>query len=212
MTRKIFRLMFLAGVLLLGNLFAGCGAFGGKNNELTNAKLQNANLRGQLDRANRDVEDLEQDKEALEADLDQATADNNELERQLASKPSPGPASAGTRKITVPGSVLFKAGSATLTTAGKRELGTVAGSIRSRYPGQHISVEGHTDSSPLRKTLDTWKTNMWLSANRANAVANHLISQGIAENLVSVRGWGAGMPTGRGANQDRRVEIVILSR
>ena len=146
-----------------------------------------------------------------EAEEDLAAA-NLEI-KELAGRPPGTAVSAGYPEvITVSGSVLFRAGKADLTAAGKRKLDSVAGDIRSRYPGQHISVEGHTDSSPLVKTLGTWGTNMWLSANRANAVAKHLISRGIAENLVSVRGWGAGKPTGRGADQDRRVEIIVLSR
>ncbi len=207
MTKKIFRLMFLTGLLVLSGFSAGCGIFSGK--EVNALKLENANLNGQLDGAHRERDRALDDLQDVEAQLAEA---NLEI-KDLASKPAPGPTSAGTRQIiTVSGSVLFRAGKADLTSAGKSKLDSVAADIRSRYPGHHISVEGHTDSSPLVKTLGTWGTNMWLSANRANAVAKHLISRGIAENLVSVRGWGAGKPTGRGPDQDRRVEIIVLSR
>ena len=208
MTKKIFRLMFLTGLLLLSSLSAGCGMFSGK--EVTALKLENANLKGRLEGADRELERADQDIRSLESDLAQAKADYDELE---ASKPAVGTPSPGTRQvITVSGSVLFVTGKADLTSAGKRELDSIASNIKSRYPGHHISVEGHTDNSPMIVTKPKWGTNMWLSANRANAVANHLISRGIAENLVSVRGWGAGKPTGRGPDQDRRVEIIVLSR
>ena len=205
MTRKIFRLMFLTGLLVLSSFSAGCGLFGGNKEKLTSLQLQNENLRGQLERAERDLDRAEEDNQDLENELVQAKS-------ELAAKPAVG-ISPGTRQvITVSGSVLFRAGAADLTSAGKSKLNSVASDIRSRYPGHHISVEGHTDSSPLVKTKPKWQTNMWLSANRARAVADHLISRGIAENLVSVVGHGAGKPTGRGADQDRRVEIIVLSR
>ncbi|MCK4851241.1 MAG: OmpA family protein, partial [Phycisphaerae bacterium] len=196
------------GLLVLSSLSAGCGLFGG-NKELNASRLEVENLRGQLERAERDLDRAEDDAQDLESELVQVKSDYDELK---ASKPAVG-ISPGTRQvITVSGSVLFRAGAADLTSAGKSKLNSVAGDIRSRYPGHHISVEGHTDSTPLRVTKPKWGTNMWLSANRARAVADHLISRGIAENLVSVRGWGAGKPTGRGRDQDRRVEIIVLSR
>ncbi len=205
MTRKIFRLMFLTGLLVLSSLSAGCGLFGG-NKELTASRLEVENLRGQLERAERDLDEAEEDNQDLESELVQARA-------ELAAKPAVGPPSPGTRQvITVSGSVLFRAGAADLTSAGKSKLDSVASDIKSRYPGHHISVEGHTDPSPLVRTKPKWGTNLWLSTNRAKAVADHLIDRGIDKGLVSIVGHGPNRPTGRGADQDRRVEIIVLSR
>ena len=208
MTKKIFRLMFLTGLLVLSSLSAGCGLFGG-NKKLDASRAEVEHLRGQLGRAERDLERAEDDVQDLESELVQARSDYDELK---ASKPAIGPALPGVTKITVSGSVLFRAGAADLTSAGKSKLDSVASDIRSRYPGHHISVEGHTDNTPLRLTKDKWDTNLWLSTNRARAVARHLISRGIAKNLVSIVGHGASRPTGRGRDQDRRVEIIVLSR
>lgn len=206
MTRKIFRVMFLTGLLVVSSLSAGCGLFGGGDKEkLKASQLEVENLRGQLDRAERDLNDAQDENQDLETKL---------LESKSAiaqTEPSQG-TSGASKIITVSGSVLFRAGAADLTTAGKSKLDSVASDIRSRYAGRHISVEGHTDSSPLVRTKEKWGTNMWLSANRARAVADHLISRGIDENLVSVVGHGAGRPSGQGTEQDRRVEIVVLSR
>ena len=204
MTRRFFRVIFLAGLLVLSGLSAGCGLFG-DSKEVSALKLENANLQGRLDGAQRELENAEEDNQDLESELAAAK------EAQSTKVPTASVTPSGVSQvITVSGSVLFRAGAASLTSAGKSKLDSVASDIKSRYPGRHISVEGHTDSSPLVKTKEKWNTNMWLSANRANAVANHLISRGIAENLVSVRGWGAGKLTGRGSAQDRRVEIVVL--
>ena len=212
MTRKTFQVMFFAGLFVLGSLFAGCG-LGQKTDKATAQQLQIENLQGQLERAERDRDRAEDESRGLEDDLRDAKMESDDLRQQLASKPAAGAMPPGTSKIiTVSGSVLFRAGSADLTSAGKGELDTIASSIRSQYSGRHISVEGHTDSSPLVKTKEKWQRNVWLSANRAWAVADYLISRGVSENLVSVVGHGASRPTGRGPDQDRRVEIIVLSQ
>jgi len=207
MTSKIFRLMFLTGLLVVSSLSSGCsGLFGGDKEKLTSLQLQNENLRGQLERTEHDLDRAEEDKQDLQDEL-------LLVKSELATKPAPEATAPGTSEtITVSGSVLFVVGAADLTSAGKSRLASIASDIRSRYPGQRISVEGHTDNEPMVVTKPKWGTNMWLSANRARAVADYLISRGIREELVRVVGWGGGKPTGRGRNQDRRVEIIILSR
>ena len=149
-------------------------------------------------------------------ELDEARGELDAKEAEMAAlraQGGGGVSSAGVQDlIEVSGSVLFKAGSATLTSAGKRELDSVASNIKNRYGGQHISVEGHTDSSPLVKTKAKWQRNVWLSSNRAWAVADYLIGRGVSENLVSVVGHGASRSKGGSAAQDRRVEIVVLAR
>ncbi|MCK4850199.1 MAG: OmpA family protein [Phycisphaerae bacterium] len=209
MTKKIFRLMFLAGLLVLSSLSAGCGMFSGK--EVNALKLENANLQGRLESTDRELERADQDIRSLESDLAQAKADYDELK---ASKPAVGPVPPGVTKITVSDSVLFRFAEADLTSAGKRELDSIAADIKRRYHGQRISVEGHTDSVPLGKpaTVKRYGRNVWLSAHRAWAVADYLIGRGISENLVSVVGRGSSKPTGLGADRDRRVEIIVLSR
>ena len=209
MTKNIFRVMFLVGLFVLSSLSAGCGWFGGGSNEVNALKLEKSNLQGQVDRAERDLDDAREENRDLETQLIAAKAENTQIQKTATnSVPAPGVS----QVITVSGSVLFRAGAADLTAAGKSKLDSVASNIKSRYPGHHLSVEGHTDPSPLRRTKAKWGTNMWLSANRARAVADHLVSRGIAEKLVSVRGWGPGKPSGRGNDQDRRVEIVVLAR
>lgn len=209
MTKNIFRVMFLVGLFALSSLSAGCSWFGGGSNELNALKLENSHLQGQVDRAERELDDARDESRDLETKLIAAKAESTRIQKTATtSAPAPGVS----QVITVSGSVLFRAGAADLTAAGKSKLDSVASNIKSRYPGHHLSVEGHTDPSPLRRTKAKWGTNMWLSANRARAVADHLVSRGIAENLVSVRGWGPGKPSGRGNDQDRRVEIVVLAR
>lgn len=208
MTRNIFRVMFLVGLFVLSSLSAGCGWFGGGSNEVNALKLEKSNLQGQVDRVERDLDDAREDNRDLETQLIAAKAESTQIQRAT---PVAVATQGASRVITVSGSVLFRAGAADLTSAGKSKLDSVANDIKRSYSGRHLSVEGHTDSSPLVRTKAKWGTNLWLSTNRAKAVADHLISRGINKNLVSVVGHGASRPSGRGKDQDRRVEIVVLS-
>jgi len=213
MTRKVIPLMVLAGVVLVSGVFGGCAK---KPDQITSLQLQNENLKGQLQGAQRRQEELQEEKQMLsmelaqtQDDLDAKDAEIRELQAQGVQPAS----SAGVRDVMeISGTLSFKPGSADLTSSGKQQLSSIASKIRSRYPGNHISVEGHTDSSPLVKTKAKWHRNVWLSANRAWAVADYLISQGIPENKVSVVGHGAAHSKGGSAAADRRVEIVVLSQ
>ncbi|MFH1160929.1 MAG: OmpA family protein [bacterium] len=76
-------------------------------------------------------------------------------------------------------------------------------------PSLKISVEGHTDN------VGTPATNKTLSGNRAKAVMNALIAQGIDKSRLSAKGWGQDKPisdntTEEGKSENRRVEIVKL--
>jgi outer membrane protein OmpA-like peptidoglycan-associated protein len=81
-----------------------------------------------------------------------------------------------------------------------------------KYPGCSISVEGHTDSTG-KPTY-----NQGLSERRAAAVKKYLLDNGVtsADKITSV-GYGETRPiasndTAEGKFQNRRVEIVILSK
>ena len=205
MARKALGLLMLVAVVLAGSIFAGCGPK--KQDELTALRLENENLKGQV----MSQRDLAEQNRALQDELTQTKQEMARLE--TGPRRSSDVSSQGMERVgEISGSLSFAPGSDNLTSAGKSQLDQIANKIRSQYAGRHISVEGHTDSSPLRRTLDQWHTNMWLSANRARAVADYLISQGISENLVSVVGHGASRPSGGGAEQDRRVEIIVLSQ
>ena len=207
MTRKVFTLLMLSVVVLLGSTFAGCGR-PTKDQQLASAKIQIANLEGQL-ASQRDMagdnQDLRADLAQTQQELSSAQMEMNRLRAEAQNVTS----TAAVPGMTIPGDVLFAPGQATLTSGGKSALNSVVGTLKSRYAGRQISVEGHTDSSPLRVTKDKWKTNVWLSCNRAWSVAYYLIGQGIPENTVSVVGRGTTQPKGGSQAQDRRVEIVV---
>ncbi|RXK82990.1 OmpA family protein [Filimonas effusa] len=77
-------------------------------------------------------------------------------------------------------------------------------------PAIHIQVSGHTDN-----TGDAAQ-NLKLSANRAKAVADYLISKGIDPKRITSKGYGATKPlagndTEQGKAQNRRTEFTITS-
>ncbi|MGE5278533.1 MAG: OmpA family protein, partial [Acidobacteriota bacterium] len=81
-----------------------------------------------------------------------------------------------------------------------------------KYPGAAVSVEGHTDS----RGSDQY--NQALSERRAEAVKKYLLDHGaVKSDKIRSRGFGESRPiasndTAEGQAQNRRVEIVILSR
>lgn len=72
-----------------------------------------------------------------------------------------------------------------------------------------ISIEGHTDN------IGSTSKNKELSKNRAQAVANFLIKNGITSDRIQSKGHGSTKPvasnlTEEGKSKNRRTEIVIL--
>lgn len=111
--------------------------------------------------------------------------------------------------LSVAGDVAFAAGSATLSTAGKKELDGIARTIKSKYSGHRIRIEGYTDSDPIRKAAARFPTNEALSAARAAAVEKYLQQKGIPGSSMESVGMGSAKPKSTKA-ASRRVEIVIL--
>jgi len=122
---------------------------------------------------------------------------------------------AGTITVTLPNTILFSAGKATLKKAINTELNHIESVLQSRYPGRQVDVVGHTDSDPIKKS--PWKDNWELSAQRALSVVRYLIKRGIAEEKIRAVGCGPARPiasnaTASGKARNRRVEIVVYMR
>ena len=103
--------------------------------------------------------------------------------------------------------VLFKTGSYELLPGSRERLAKVSGIVLA-YPSLHLEVEGHTDS------VGSDAYNQELSEQRANAVRDYLIEQGIGTDSIQARGFGKTQPiatndTPEGRQQNRRVELVL---
>ncbi len=106
--------------------------------------------------------------------------------------------------------VLFESGKADLQPQALPVLDTLAQLLRN-VP-YLISVDGHTDSIPIR-TL-RYESNWHLSTARALSVAYYLMQHGVPESQIAVRGFGPQRPiapnsTPEGRARNRRVEIVL---
>ena len=103
--------------------------------------------------------------------------------------------------------VLFDTARYTLKPGAREKLAKVSGIILG-HPGLKIAVEGHTDS------VGGDDYNMKLSNNRAGAVRDFLVAQGVPAASVTSQGFGKTMPvadnaTASGRQQNRRVELIV---
>jgi len=103
--------------------------------------------------------------------------------------------------------VLFDTGKYTLKPFAREKMARVAGVLLA-YPGLTVEVDGHTDD------VGGDEFNQTLSEERAAAVRDYLVSQGVAPGSISAHGFGKTEPvasnqstTGRRLN--RRVELVV---
>jgi outer membrane protein OmpA-like peptidoglycan-associated protein len=102
----------------------------------------------------------------------------------------------------------FDFGQFTPLKPGAREkLARVAG-ILLAYPGLKVRLEGHTDS------VGRDEYNLKLSDERAGAVRDYLLSQGVSPANLTAVGLGKANPvasnqTATGRLQNRRVEMVV---
>src|SRR5262249_35582083 len=76
------------------------------------------------------------------------------------------------------------------------------------HPGLRIEVEGHTDS------VGGDEYNQKLSENRANAVREFLVGEGLKPEGITSQGFGKTKPvadnnTAAGRQRNRRVELVV---
>jgi len=166
----------------------------------------------------------------LQAEADRLQGENQQLASELArareapAKPAPAKpdfgkdvdvsVKGGVTTVTLPDTILFDVGKATLKSSSKRVLAKIASALKGRYKGQTIRVEGHTDSQPIRKTKKLWKDNWDLSCNRAMAVVRYLVAKGIDPKRIYAAGFSYYKPvasnkTAKGRKQNRRVAIVV---
>ncbi|MGC3874676.1 OmpA/MotB family protein [Halomonas sp. GXIMD04776] len=106
--------------------------------------------------------------------------------------------------------LLFDSGDAALTDAGEAVTQELVATLK-RYQGT-ISVEGHTDSVPIR--TERFPSNWELSSGRATAILRYLNRAGIESSRLRAVGYADTQPlkdnnTERGRAANRRVEIII---
>jgi chemotaxis protein MotB len=119
-------------------------------------------------------------------------------------------------------SVLFDLGKADISPEGKQSLDTLAAAVldleREIPPDIPwiLRVDGHTDSRPLTGA-GQFKSNWELSAARAVAVVQYLISKGVQPDRLAAAGFGEFQPIDQGTDEEslarnRRIELKLTER
>ncbi|MDE2361951.1 MAG: peptidoglycan -binding protein [Hyphomicrobiales bacterium] len=117
--------------------------------------------------------------------------------------------------------VLFDTGQATLNPAGKTQLDQVASAIidleREIPPeiGWVMRVDGHTDKRPIQSAQ--FPSNWNLSAARAIAVVQYLVTKGVDPTHLVAAGFGEYQPIDAGDSEEalrrnRRIELKLTDR
>lgn len=117
------------------------------------------------------------------------------------------------RTLTVFGGQTFRSGYDIINEAAASKIKKLVNEI-SAFPNSLILIEGHTDNVPTGKLHSS---NMDLSLRRAKAIANTLVSFGIAQERISVVGYGDTRPidtnrTEEGRSKNRRVEVKLMPK
>lgn len=109
--------------------------------------------------------------------------------------------------LTLPG-LLFDVGKSALKPGALNVLNRVADQLKVNE-NVRVTIEGHTDST------GSDELNMTLSDQRASAVRDYLVRQGVPEARLTTRGLGETAPiatndTPAGRQQNRRVELIFV--
>ncbi len=119
--------------------------------------------------------------------------------------------------VVLPSSVLFNSGQIKLKKAAKNSLSKVCDVLKKDFPNETIRIEGHTDSDPIKRTKQVYKSNWELSAARAATVLHYLTDNcHLDPKKLYLSGFGEYQPVASNKNKsgkkkNRRVEIVVLT-
>ncbi|WP_275951538.1 OmpA family protein [Granulicella sp. dw_53] len=178
-----------------------------QQSQMDAAQAQAAKAQADADRARAEAAAADARARAAEANksADNANSIREKLRAQLNSVLATSETARGL--IVNMSDVLFDTGKYTLKTETKVSLAKVAGILQA-YPGLKLQVEGYTDS------VGGDDYNQKLSENRASAVRDFLVSQGVQMNNISAAGYGKNNPvadngSATGRAQNRRVQLVV---
>lgn len=113
-------------------------------------------------------------------------------------------------KVVFDSGILFATGKYALNQASKTSLSNFANVLKAD-PMLYIDIQGHADITGNEDK------NITLSQNRAQAVANYLVSCGVpSSQFQNISGFGSSVPvadnnTAAGRQQNRRVEIYMYA-
>lgn len=117
--------------------------------------------------------------------------------------------------------VLFDVGQAAISAPGRAEMDKLASAISDlerEIPPEIpwvMRIDGHTDKSPIRG--GRFSSNWELSASRAIAVVQYLITKGVSPDRLVAAGFGEFQPIDKGEDaealrRNRRIELKLTER
>ena len=114
--------------------------------------------------------------------------------------------------IRIPGGSLFEPGNADLNLSKSKPVLDEIVRLLDTYPRYRISVQGHTDDSPI--STDRFPSNWELSSARATAVLRYFIDKNINPKRLTATGYADIFPIASndselGQATNRRVEFVL---
>lgn len=113
-----------------------------------------------------------------------------------------------TIRLQLPGAITFATNSASISQGFYPVLNDVV-KVLNKYEKTTLVIEGHTDNT------GSLEYNQTLSLNRANAVRNHFMGNGVDQRRLTTMGFGPTQPvadntTTDGRQLNRRVELRIV--
>jgi outer membrane protein OmpA-like peptidoglycan-associated protein len=155
----------------------------------------------------------ELEKERIELEKRNIELQKRELELEKARQEFEAQQNGRSLRMNLSGDLLFDYDKATVKPEAEQALKKVA-VVLSQFPESHVTVEGFTDSK------GTQSRNLELSRERAQAVKDWLVKNGIAEANIATKGYGEGYPVAPNTNENgsdnpvgralnRRVSIIV---
>ena len=198
-------------------LFVGCA-------ELKSLREERVVMNQRIEELQRERDDLdsrynlsEQEKAELIEERDRLENARRSMEERLQGSGASVRIKEGKISVMLPSSILFNSGQTKLKKAAKNSLTKVCNVLKKDFSNATIRIEGHTDSDPLKRTKNVYKSNWELSALRASNVLHYLVdSCRLDPKWLYIAGFGKHQPVAsnkskKGKKKNRRVEIVILT-
>ena len=184
--------------------------------ELREVQTQREALASESANLAKQTETLTAERDAIKAERDRVAADREAIKKErdeLAGMLKGALSSVAETTETARGvivslsGILFDVGKATLKPASQLSVAKLAG-ILMVFPNMNLSVEGYTDST------GSSDLNMRLSMDRARAVYEFLMTQGISNARMKYQGFGPENPVAPNDSEanrarNRRVEVVL---
>jgi len=121
-------------------------------------------------------------------------------------------------KVTFDNGILFTLGKSTLSSDAKQSLADFAKVLKQNNDCD-VAIQGYTDNTPFKGSTaeQSAQKNVALSQQRAQAVTDYLLTQGVTTNQIrSTIGYGEANPvadnsTAAGKAKNRRVEVYLYA-